>query len=95
MQVEWKESALDTLADIYVLATVPQRELIAATVERITRRLGSDPWFLGESRGTEHRRVWFHFPLVVGFELVIGQPKVNVYHVALLLLPQTDGDESE
>ncbi|MBX9626907.1 MAG: hypothetical protein K2X82_24110 [Gemmataceae bacterium] len=78
--VEWEDAILDRLADLYVAEPDPAvREAIARCVEAINRRLAADPWTLGESRGPG-RRVWFHPPLLVGYELLPGG-RVRVFHV--------------
>jgi hypothetical protein len=82
MTVAWTDRAYDQLADIYVTATVTDREAIARAVERINARLATDPWFLGEARDDD-RRVWFHHPLMVIYRVVTGG-EVVVSHVARL-----------
>lgn len=60
--VEWKEAALDRLADLYVKAPdAAAREAIARCVERINAQLAANPWGPGEDRGPG-RRVWFTPP---------------------------------
>jgi len=61
----WKQTALDLLADIYVSASVAERELIARIVERVNRQLRDDPE-AGESRsGT--MRILVELPMVFDF----------------------------
>ena len=84
MLVEWKESALDRLADIWVTVPKAAREHLERTIDRINARLAEGPAFLGESRATEFRRVWFEHPFVIGFDYSPGQPSVYVTHVVLL-----------
>lgn len=77
--VDWENDVLDRLADLYVGEPDPAaREAMARCVEAINRRLASDPWTPGESRGP-NRRVWFHPPLVVTYDLTPG--RVRVIHV--------------
>ena len=83
MRVEWKEEALDKLAEYYVDASREHRELIANTVVWINRELARDPLTLGESRGPL-RRVWFPEPLVIDYELKLADDLVLVTHVRLL-----------
>lgn len=79
--VDWDDDTLDRLADIYVTELDPAvRESIARCVEQINRRLAADPMSYGESRGP-NRRVWFHPPLVVVYDLLPGG-RVFVNHVA-------------
>ncbi len=80
MSVEWKEDALDLLADIYVASSPAERDSIDRCVTRINARLAADPQTLGESRGSSNR-VWFSPPLMVGYHLVPGGGVV-VFHVA-------------
>lgn len=82
MQVEWKESAIDRLADFYVAASPEDRVAIAAAAERINRELARDPLEHGESRESLYRRVWFVPPLVVIFDVVMADGKVVVNHLA-------------
>ncbi|MBX9581714.1 MAG: hypothetical protein K2X87_15535 [Gemmataceae bacterium] len=72
MTVTWTERALDRYADFYVAAVAPgERDELVRCITEINRRLASDPWFLGESRGPD-RRVWFHAPLMVEYVLPPG-----------------------
>ncbi|OWK38158.1 hypothetical protein [Fimbriiglobus ruber] len=82
MTVEWEAGALERLADIYTEAQPAERETIFRCVERINVQLASDPWQLGESRGTG-RRVWFAHPLMMAFDLPRGGGVV-VNHVVKL-----------
>jgi hypothetical protein len=84
MLVEWKESALDQLADIYVAANLADRDRIEATVERINAQLADDPSDLGESRSGRLRRVWFNHPLVVKFRFDPDRGLVIVSEVVRL-----------
>jgi hypothetical protein len=79
MLVEWTQHAQDRLADLYVEADVRDKPAIAAGAEAFTARLADDPWFLGESRETDLRRVWFAYPLVVGYEIIPGNGVVVFY----------------
>lgn len=90
MSVEWEEPTLDRLADIYVEAAPAERDAIARCVERINAQLALDPWTPGEDRGPG-RRVWFHPPLVVGYDLLPGGV-VLVNHVARTKGGLTDAD---
>jgi hypothetical protein len=49
--VEWADGARDELADIYVQATLAERDEIEAAVLGIERDLVADPLAVGESRG--------------------------------------------
>jgi hypothetical protein len=61
MIVEWTETALDRLADIFVAADLAQQDMLETTVRRINATLSSGPPDLGESRPSG-RRVWFADP---------------------------------
>ena len=50
MIVEWTESALDRLADIFVVADLAEQDVLEATVRRINSTLSAGPQDLGESR---------------------------------------------
>ncbi len=82
MQVEWKESAIDRLADFYVTASPEDRAVIELAAERINRELTRDPLEHGESRESLYRRVWFVPPLVVIYDVVMSEGKVVVNHLA-------------
>ncbi|MBX9578914.1 MAG: type II toxin-antitoxin system RelE/ParE family toxin [Gemmataceae bacterium] len=77
--VEWKPPTLDRLAELYVAEPDPAaREAMARCVEAINRRLAADPWSPGESRGP-NRRVWFHPPLLVIYDLPPGGGVVVIH----------------
>ncbi|HVK18275.1 MAG TPA: type II toxin-antitoxin system RelE/ParE family toxin [Fimbriiglobus sp.] len=82
MWVEWKESALDELADIYVAADPADRDEIERTVEQINAALAANPQFLGESRATPNQRAWLSDPLTVTFQIIPADGTVIVHHVA-------------
>jgi hypothetical protein len=81
MIVEWTESALDRLADLFVSADLAEQDLIEAAVKRINAALAADPWDLGESRSSGWR-VWFVDPLMVIFRVSQAGGRVIVSHVA-------------
>lgn len=81
MTVEWTESALDRLADLFVISDQFTQKEIEATVEVINAALAEDPNELGESRSAG-RRIWFVHPLVVIFRVVADEDRVVVSHVA-------------
>jgi hypothetical protein len=83
MRVEWTESALDQLADLFVQSDLVVQQEIEATVEAINSVLADDPDELGESRSAG-RRVWFVHPLVVIFRIIEDEHCVIVSHVSRL-----------
>jgi hypothetical protein len=80
MIVEWTESALDRLADLFVTADLAEQAVMEAAVVKINSDLAVNPWNLGESR-TEGRRMWFVEPLVVIFRVVPTKEQVVVLAV--------------
>jgi hypothetical protein len=63
---EWADEALDELADIYVLATPQDREVIARRVQALNTALKINPLSVGEERESNLRvdatpvlTVWF------------------------------------
>ena len=77
----WLDSALDALADIYVAATVPDRERMATGVERFNRRIALNPNDVGESRDGGYR-VDFPPLLVVYFHVDDMRREVEVTFIA-------------
>lgn len=64
--LEWADEALDELADIYVLATPTDREVIARRVQALNTALKVNPLNVGEDRHSNLRidanpvlTVWF------------------------------------
>jgi hypothetical protein len=55
MIVEWTESALDRLADLFVTADLAEQDVIEAAVLKINADLAARPWNLGESRSGDRR----------------------------------------
>jgi hypothetical protein len=81
--VKWREHALDQLADIYVAEPNKQRrEWLVLCVQQMSALLGMDAQFLGESRGGMHR-VWFCYPFVVGYTLILGGD-IIIFHLERL-----------
>lgn len=76
--VLWKQSALDQLTELWLVAA--NRAEINAAVEEIDRALSTDPQHVGESRTTTIR-VIFCQPLGAFFEIVDDDRKVNVLRV--------------
>ena len=78
--LEWEERAYDELADIYVVATPDEREVIVAEVERIERDLKGDPLDVGEGR-VDTIRVEIRGPLVFWFEVLLDGQLVRILRV--------------
>ena len=76
----WSVAALDELADVYVNETAAHRERIAAGVEHFNRRLGDDPFDVGESR-TKGYRVAFPPLLRVSFRVNKETRRVEVVSI--------------
>jgi hypothetical protein len=53
--VVWLGSALDRLADIYVLLDLTSQDRLAAAVDALNARLRTDPLSEGESRSGRYR----------------------------------------
>jgi plasmid stabilization system protein ParE len=77
--LNWTEQALNELAEIYVTATVEERERMARGVDALNTRLRSDPLNEGESR-TGGLRMTFPDLLSVWFRLT-GPRAVRVVRV--------------
>jgi hypothetical protein len=75
--VEWADRALDQLADDWVVATPAERDEITRKVERINRRLESDPLDVGESR-SRHLRLEVSPPIAVWFTVSADASYVRV-----------------
>lgn len=81
-RVDWLQSALDELANIWTGADSPQRQAITAASHGIDQRLRSDPEEEGESR-PGGRRVTFVPPLTITFQVEANEPVVTVIHVRM------------
>ncbi len=77
--LNWTEEALNELAEIYVAATVEERERMARGVDALNARLRNDPLTEGESR-TGGLRMTFSDLLSVWFRLT-GPRAVRVIRV--------------
>jgi hypothetical protein len=65
--VIWRDPALDSLADAFVVADLPTRDAIEQAVNRLNAQLASDPDVLGESRPGLGRRIAFDHPCAIRF----------------------------
>jgi len=77
MRVEWLQSAVDDLADIWVRAAGERRRDITIASESVDLDLALDPRNAGESRGGR-QRVLFVGPLVVFFRMEADGRTVTV-----------------
>jgi hypothetical protein len=79
--VIWRTTALDRLADLYVAASVADRERLATGVEALNSQLAHDPLAIGESRAGD-RRIAFTDYLVVRYRVDTVQRVARVTAVA-------------
>jgi hypothetical protein len=77
--LEWADEALDELADIYVLATPPDREVIARRVLAVNKALRINPLGVGEDRASG-LRVDANPVLTVWFRVTNSGQWVRVIH---------------
>jgi hypothetical protein len=75
-QYHWLQVALDALADIYVAATVPDRERMAGGVDAFNTRLAHEPYDVGESRSGRFRVA---FPPLLVVYFYISEPDQVVW----------------
>jgi hypothetical protein len=79
-QVEWLESAVQELANIWMNADSKERARITAATESIDETICRNPEQQGESR-PGGRRIFFALPLGVNFRIENDSPTVVVTHV--------------
>lgn len=77
--LEWADEALDELADIYVLATPLDREVIARRVLSLNKALKINPLNVGEDRQSD-LRIDANPLLTVWFRVTNGGQSVRVIH---------------
>ncbi len=82
-RVEWPQSALDELADIWTQADSTERAAVTAASHQIDQRLRRDPLHEGESR-SGRRRILFAPPLSAIFQVEADGQTVTVLRVRLL-----------
>jgi hypothetical protein len=78
--VSWMEVALDALADAFVQADLPTRDLIERVVARFNTELASDPTNVGESRPGRGRRIALDQPCAITFVVNHAAGTVRVTH---------------
>jgi hypothetical protein len=77
--VIWRDSALEALADAFVLSDLPTQDNIERIVKGLNARLLSDPHTLGESRGGQ-RRIAYRAPCAISFLIDDSSGIVRVTH---------------
>jgi hypothetical protein len=80
--VEWLETALDDLANLWTQADSNQRQGITSATHLLEQRLSSDPMRDSESRAEGHR-ITFVPPLAIRFQIDNERNSVTVLHVRL------------
>lgn len=79
-RVEWIQSALDALTEIWLQSDTPRRDSIRDAVDRLEQSLKFDPRHVGESRGGDNR-ICFVDPLAVKFRIEPRLSLVTVLYV--------------
>lgn len=78
--LQWKHTATDELAEIWMSADSATRQRITAAANEVDRLLRSDPEEHSESRDAD-RRVMFVAPLVITFWINAETDSVEVLRV--------------
>lgn len=78
--LEWKQTATDELAAIWVGADSPTRRKITVATNKVDSLLRSDPHQHGESRDAD-RRILFVAPLAITYFIDAEAAKVEVLRV--------------
>jgi hypothetical protein len=78
--VQWLQTALDELTELWVQADSSSRQAITAATHQIDRQLTADPSDAGESRADD-RRILFESPLAVDFRVLPNAAIVEILHV--------------
>jgi hypothetical protein len=76
--LEWADKARDQFADIWVAATLEERQQIEPQIVQLQRDLVDDPFAVGESR-SEYVRVVILLPLVIWFS--VFPDRVRIFRV--------------
>ena len=87
-KVEWLQSALDELTNLWMQADTTQRKDITAASQVIEKRLRDNPASEGESR-SEDRRITFIPPLAVRFQIEKDGPDRDRFARADVRSPET------
>jgi hypothetical protein len=78
--VNWLQSALNELTDLWISADSPVREAITGAAYRIDQALQFKPSEQGESR-PDGVRIFFEHPLGITFHVVEAYATVRILHV--------------
>jgi hypothetical protein len=81
-RVEWLQSALDELANLWTQANKAQRQAITTASHLLEQRLKRYPHLEGESR-SQGRRITFVPPLAVTFRIEPDGQTVSVLQVRM------------
>lgn len=81
-RVEWLQTALDELANLWTQADSAQRQAITSATHNLENRLQRDPANEGESRSGDHR-ITFVAPLAIRFKIEADGQTVTILHVRL------------
>ncbi len=81
-RLDWLQSALDELTNIWLAADAGVRQSITKATHEVEQRLLSDPINEGESRA-KRQRITFADPLAVTFQVEADGRTVTVLHVRL------------
>lgn len=79
-RLEWKQTATDEHAVIWVGADSPTRHMITVAANKVDFLLRSDPYQHSESRDAD-RRILFVAPLAITFRVDAGTSKLEVLRV--------------
>ena len=81
-RVDWLQSALNELADLWTQADSDQRQVITEACHAIEQRLARDPEQESESRPAG-RRITFAPPLAATYRIEEDERTVTVVHVRM------------
>jgi hypothetical protein len=79
-RVEWLREAVSELADLWIKADSPSRQVLTEVTHALDQELQADPFRQSESR-EEEVRILFADPLAVLFEVELQQRIVWILHV--------------
>jgi hypothetical protein len=79
-RVHWREDASDELASIWIRGDAAERRNVTFATDAIDKSLTANPNECGESRSAG-RRIFFHDPLAIVFQVFEPQRTVYVLQV--------------